>query len=93
MLSNWMQSTSNVNLASFTVLLEIAKKGRPLAYGKYVKDCFIRASEELTPLSFSVACAIPRSDAYGFLVLGISQIRSLRVQSTNIVGITGFYTA
>ncbi|XP_023240003.1 general transcription factor II-I repeat domain-containing protein 2A-like [Centruroides sculpturatus] len=48
MLSNWMQSTSNVNLASFAVSLEIAKqKEKPFTDGEYVKDCFIRASEEL----------------------------------------------
>ncbi|XP_018578443.1 general transcription factor II-I repeat domain-containing protein 2A-like, partial [Anoplophora glabripennis] len=47
MLSNWTQSTSNVNLASFAISLEIAKKGKPFTDGEYVKDCFIRASEEL----------------------------------------------
>ncbi|XP_015188888.1 PREDICTED: general transcription factor II-I repeat domain-containing protein 2A-like isoform X2 [Polistes dominula] len=47
MLSNRTQSTSNVNLASFAVSLEIAKKGKPFTDGEYVKDCFIRASEEL----------------------------------------------
>ncbi|GBN57178.1 hypothetical protein AVEN_185312-1 [Araneus ventricosus] len=29
------------------VSLEIAKRGKPFADGEYVKDCFIRASEEL----------------------------------------------
>ncbi|GBN13212.1 hypothetical protein AVEN_274118-1 [Araneus ventricosus] len=47
MLSNWAQSSNNVNLASFAVSLEIAKRGKPFTDGKYVKDCFIRASEEL----------------------------------------------
>ncbi|GBM58663.1 SCAN domain-containing protein 3 [Araneus ventricosus] len=47
MLSNWAQSSNNVNLASFAVSLEIAKRGKPLTDGEYVKDCFIRASEEL----------------------------------------------
>nr|XP_012146258.1 PREDICTED: general transcription factor II-I repeat domain-containing protein 2-like [Megachile rotundata] len=47
MLSNWTQSTNNVNLASFAVSLEIAKKGKPFTDSEYVKDCFIRASEEL----------------------------------------------
>ncbi|XP_067127928.1 zinc finger BED domain-containing protein 5-like [Centruroides vittatus] len=47
MLSNWTQSTSNVNLASFAGSPEIAKKGKPFTDGEYVKDCFIRASEEL----------------------------------------------
>ncbi|GFT69533.1 SCAN domain-containing protein 3 [Trichonephila clavipes] len=46
-LSTWTQSTSNVNLASFAVSLEIAKKDKPFTDGEYVKDCFIRASEEL----------------------------------------------
>ncbi|GFT51329.1 SCAN domain-containing protein 3 [Trichonephila clavipes] len=46
-LSNWTQSTSNVNLASFAALLEISKKGKPFTDGEYIKDCFIRASEEL----------------------------------------------
>ncbi|GBM48963.1 hypothetical protein AVEN_2399-1 [Araneus ventricosus] len=46
MLSNWAQSSNNVNLASFTVSLEIAKRGKPFTDGEYVKDCFIRASEE-----------------------------------------------
>ncbi|GFW69759.1 protein ZBED8 [Trichonephila clavipes] len=31
MLNNWTQSTSNVNLTSFAVLQEIAKKGKPFA--------------------------------------------------------------
>ncbi|GBN74038.1 hypothetical protein AVEN_250592-1 [Araneus ventricosus] len=47
MLSNWAQSSNNVNLASFEVSLEIAKRGKPFTDGEYVKDCFIRASEEL----------------------------------------------
>ncbi|GBO26031.1 hypothetical protein AVEN_241886-1, partial [Araneus ventricosus] len=47
MLSNWAQSSNNVNLASFAVSLEISKRGKPLTDGEYVKDCFIRASEEL----------------------------------------------
>ena len=46
MLSNWTQSTSSVNLASFAVSLEIAEKGKSFTDGEYVKDCFIRASEE-----------------------------------------------
>ncbi|GBM70772.1 hypothetical protein AVEN_217398-1 [Araneus ventricosus] len=47
MLSNWAQSSNNVNLASFAVTLEFAKRGKPFTDGEYVKDCFIRASEEL----------------------------------------------
>ncbi|GBL91543.1 hypothetical protein AVEN_23610-1 [Araneus ventricosus] len=47
MLSNWAQSSNNVNLASFAVSLEIAKRGKPFTDSEYVKDCFIRASEEL----------------------------------------------
>ncbi|GBO16600.1 hypothetical protein AVEN_124060-1 [Araneus ventricosus] len=47
MLSNWAQSSNNVNLVSFAVSLEITKRGKPFTDGKYVKDCFIRASEEL----------------------------------------------
>ncbi|GFV65963.1 general transcription factor II-I repeat domain-containing protein 2 [Trichonephila clavipes] len=47
MLSNWTQSTSNVNLTSFTVSLEIAKKGKTFTDGEYVKYFFIRASEKL----------------------------------------------
>ncbi|GBO37290.1 hypothetical protein AVEN_46707-1 [Araneus ventricosus] len=47
MLSNWVQSSNNVNLASFAVSLEIAKREKPLTDGEYVKDCFIRAYEEL----------------------------------------------
>ncbi|GBN10065.1 hypothetical protein AVEN_11087-1 [Araneus ventricosus] len=47
MLSNCAQSSNNVNLAIFAVLLEIAKRGKPFTDGEYVKDCFIRASEEL----------------------------------------------
>ncbi|GBM37024.1 Zinc finger BED domain-containing protein 5 [Araneus ventricosus] len=46
MLSNWAQSSNNVNLASFAVSLEIAKRGKPFTDGEYVKDCFIRVSEE-----------------------------------------------
>ncbi|GBN72914.1 hypothetical protein AVEN_88547-1 [Araneus ventricosus] len=47
MLSNWAQSSNNVNLAGFAVSLEIAKRGKPFTDGEYVKDCFIRASKEL----------------------------------------------
>ncbi|GBO12606.1 hypothetical protein AVEN_38440-1 [Araneus ventricosus] len=47
MLSNWAQSSNNVNLAGFAVSLEIAKRGKPFTNGEYVKDCFIRAAEEL----------------------------------------------
>ncbi|GBL73809.1 hypothetical protein AVEN_230776-1 [Araneus ventricosus] len=47
MLSNWAKSSNNVNLASFAVSLEIAKRGKPFTDSEYVKDCFIRASEEL----------------------------------------------
>ncbi|GBM01990.1 hypothetical protein AVEN_142636-1 [Araneus ventricosus] len=42
-----MQSFNNVNLASFAVSLEIAKRGKSFTDDEYVKDCFIRASEEL----------------------------------------------
>lgn len=49
MLSNWTQSTNNVNLESFVVLLEITKNGKPFTGGKYVniashvhlKNCFM----------------------------------------------------
>ncbi|GBN63914.1 hypothetical protein AVEN_135852-1, partial [Araneus ventricosus] len=47
MLSNWAQSSNNINLASFAVSLEIAKRGKPFTDSEYVKDCFIRASKEL----------------------------------------------
>ncbi|GBN26122.1 hypothetical protein AVEN_275670-1, partial [Araneus ventricosus] len=47
MLSNWAQSSNNVNLVSFAVSFEIAKRGKPFTDGEYVKDCFVRASEEV----------------------------------------------
>ncbi|GBL92658.1 hypothetical protein AVEN_119060-1 [Araneus ventricosus] len=47
MLSNWAQSSNNVNLASFAISLEIAKRGKPFTDVKYFKDYFIRASEEV----------------------------------------------
>ncbi|GBN22240.1 hypothetical protein AVEN_119516-1 [Araneus ventricosus] len=47
MLSNWAQSSNILNLVSFAVSLEIAKRRKPFTDGEYVKDCFIRASEEL----------------------------------------------
>jgi hypothetical protein len=47
MLSTWTQSSNNVNQASFAVALEIAKRGKPFTDGEYIKDCFIRASDEL----------------------------------------------
>ncbi|KAK1345605.1 hypothetical protein QTO34_008067 [Cnephaeus nilssonii] len=43
----WMQSSNNVNIASFVVSQEIAKRGKPYTDGKYIKSCFINASEEL----------------------------------------------
>ncbi|GBM95378.1 hypothetical protein AVEN_250029-1 [Araneus ventricosus] len=55
MLSNWAESFNNVNLASFAVSLEIAKRGKPFTDGEYVKDCFIRASEELFRDSKNIA--------------------------------------
>jgi hypothetical protein len=44
---NWMQSSSNVNMASFVISQEIAKRGKPYTDGEYIKNCFINASEEL----------------------------------------------
>ena len=44
---NWMQSSSNVNMASFVISQEIAKRGKPYTDGEYIKSCFINASEEL----------------------------------------------
>ncbi|KAG8235195.1 hypothetical protein J437_LFUL014159 [Ladona fulva] len=44
---NWMQSSSNINMASFVVSQEIAKRGKPYKDGEYIKSCFISASEEL----------------------------------------------
>lgn len=43
----WMQSANNVNIASFIVSQEIAKKGKSFTDGEYIKNCFINASEEL----------------------------------------------
>ncbi|XP_059530893.1 general transcription factor II-I repeat domain-containing protein 2A-like isoform X5 [Myotis daubentonii] len=43
----WMQSSNNVNIASFVVSQEIAKRGKPYTDGEYIKSCFINASEEL----------------------------------------------
>ncbi|XP_074028528.1 general transcription factor II-I repeat domain-containing protein 2A-like [Leptinotarsa decemlineata] len=47
MLSNWAQSSNNVNLASLAISLQIAQRGKPFTDGEYVKDCFIRGAEEL----------------------------------------------
>ena len=47
MFNNWMQSSSNINMASFVFSQEIAKRGRLYADGEYMKTCFINASEEL----------------------------------------------
>ncbi|XP_035218619.1 zinc finger BED domain-containing protein 5-like [Stegodyphus dumicola] len=47
MLNTWTQSTSNINLVSFRGIIRNCKKGKPFTDGEYVKDCFIRASEEL----------------------------------------------
>ncbi|CAK6435131.1 unnamed protein product [Pipistrellus nathusii] len=41
------QSSNNVNIASFVVSQEIAKRGKPYTDGEYIKSCFINASEEL----------------------------------------------
>uniref|UniRef100_A0A8C4X7H4 HAT C-terminal dimerisation domain-containing protein n=1 Tax=Erpetoichthys calabaricus TaxID=27687 RepID=A0A8C4X7H4_ERPCA len=43
----WVQSSNNVNIASFIVSQEIAKRGKPYTDGEYIKSCFINASEEL----------------------------------------------
>lgn len=45
--NNWMQSSCNVNMASFVVSQEIAKRGKPYTDGEYIKSCFINASEKL----------------------------------------------
>ncbi|XP_065673851.1 general transcription factor II-I repeat domain-containing protein 2A-like [Hydra vulgaris] len=45
--NNWMQSSNNINMASFVFSHEIAKRGKPYADGEYIKNCFINASEEL----------------------------------------------
>jgi len=47
MLSNWTQSSNNINQASFAIALEIAKNGKLFTDGQSVKDYFIRASDEL----------------------------------------------
>ncbi|GFU90205.1 general transcription factor II-I repeat domain-containing protein 2 [Trichonephila clavipes] len=44
--NNWMQSSSNINMASLGFSQEIAKK--PYTDGEYIKNCFINASEELS---------------------------------------------
>jgi hypothetical protein len=43
----WVQSSNTVNIASFIVSQEIAKRGKPYTDGEYIKSCFINASEEL----------------------------------------------
>ena len=45
--NNWMQSSSNINMASFVFSQEIAKRGKPYTDGEYMKNCFINTSEEL----------------------------------------------
>lgn len=47
MLDNWAHSANTTNIASFAVSLEIAKRGKPFTDGDYIKDCFMKASEEL----------------------------------------------
>ncbi|XP_036275872.1 general transcription factor II-I repeat domain-containing protein 2A isoform X2 [Pipistrellus kuhlii] len=42
-----MQSSNNVNIASFVVSQEIAKRGKPYTDGEYIKSCFINVSEKL----------------------------------------------
>ncbi|GFU10189.1 uncharacterized protein TNCV_3449711 [Trichonephila clavipes] len=44
---NWMQSSNNINMASFVFSQENAKRGKPYTDGEYIKNCFINASEEL----------------------------------------------
>ncbi|XP_031331198.1 general transcription factor II-I repeat domain-containing protein 2-like [Photinus pyralis] len=44
---HWSQSSNNVNIASFIISQEIAKRGKPYTDGEYIKSCFINASEEL----------------------------------------------
>jgi hypothetical protein len=43
----WIQSSNNVNIASFVVSQEIAKRGKPYTDGEYIKSCFVNASKEL----------------------------------------------
>ncbi|XP_071042604.1 zinc finger BED domain-containing protein 5-like [Parasteatoda tepidariorum] len=45
--NNWMQSSSNNNMASFVFSQEISKRGKPYTEGEYIKNCLINASEEL----------------------------------------------
>ncbi|GBM42023.1 hypothetical protein AVEN_3257-1 [Araneus ventricosus] len=45
MLSNWAQSSNNVNLANFAVSLEIAKRGKPLTD---VQDRTVKMSSNVT---------------------------------------------
>ncbi|GFX40572.1 uncharacterized protein TNCV_2373561 [Trichonephila clavipes] len=45
--NNWMQSSSNINVASFVFSLEIAKRGKPYTDGECIKNCFVNASEAL----------------------------------------------
>ncbi|GFV69501.1 SCAN domain-containing protein 3 [Trichonephila clavipes] len=45
--NNWMQSSSNINMASFVFSQEIAKRGKVYTDGEYINNCFINASGEL----------------------------------------------
>lgn len=45
--NNWIQSSSNVNIAIFIVIQQIAKRGNSYTDGEYIRSCFINAFEEL----------------------------------------------
>ncbi|GBN83402.1 hypothetical protein AVEN_58877-1 [Araneus ventricosus] len=83
MLSNWAQSSNNANVARF-VSLEIAKRGKLFTDGEYVKDCFIRASEELF-LEFKNKAEIMKKKKFTDLPLSAKTIQDRTAKMSSSV--------
>ena len=45
--SKWVNSSNTTTASSFVVALEIARRGKPFTDGEYIKECFMKMSEEL----------------------------------------------
>ncbi|GBN17454.1 hypothetical protein AVEN_7111-1 [Araneus ventricosus] len=66
MRSNWAQSSNNVNLASFAVSLEIAKRGKPFTDDE---SCDVKDTAQVTLFARYMSSQAPKEELLGLLPL------------------------